>query len=292
MVRGFNPLVDPRLEAFAAFARHLHFANAAEELGMNQPALHVKIAQLQKTLQARLYVVEKKRVVGLTAAGEALAKHAADARRLADDTYLSISGGHIGPLVIAAGRGAFLYVASDAIEALSGREGGLHIVHAGNTEAIDAVRSGTADLGIVANAAIPPGLASEPLANYRQMLIVKDRHRLAKRKAVAIKDFDGLGLALPGQGEQMRDTLDRAFAANDVRITVEAEALNWDLLIKFVQFGVAATVVNECVPLPEGITALPITDAEAVTYNLIWRRERSTQAKEFLAEFQRGRRQA
>jgi DNA-binding transcriptional LysR family regulator len=43
------------LEAFVVFAEKMNFTRAAEELGISQPALHVKVRKLGESLGVSLY---------------------------------------------------------------------------------------------------------------------------------------------------------------------------------------------------------------------------------------------
>lgn len=58
------------LRYFIAVAEELHFAQAAERLGVSAPTLTVQIQQLERGMQARLFQ-RTKRSVALTSAGEA-----------------------------------------------------------------------------------------------------------------------------------------------------------------------------------------------------------------------------
>lgn len=282
-----NPLRDNQLEAFVAFAEHLNFGKAAEELHMAQPALHARIRKLQKNLGATLYVSERQRVTRLTAEGRALLDYAKAAQCAADDAFASIRGAHVGPLRIAAGHGAYLYVLPAAIEILAQREGGIATVHANNDEAIDAVRSGAADVGVIAHVAVPPDLLSRELRTYQQLVVVAQGHRLSGRESVEVADLEGMQLALPGTNQPHRQWLDDAFASREINVTVEAEALSWDLLVKFVEFGIEGTVVNGFYPMSEQLVGVPITDAPPVTYRLIFRRARHELGVELFDAFER-----
>ncbi|WP_394342522.1 LysR family transcriptional regulator [Pollutimonas thiosulfatoxidans] len=73
------------LKYFVAVAEHLHFALAAEALGISPPTLTVQIQQLERRLQARLFA-RTKRAVSLTAAGEAFLAEAQLALRQVERT--------------------------------------------------------------------------------------------------------------------------------------------------------------------------------------------------------------
>src|ERR1700738_4604446 len=58
------------VRCFIAVAKHLHFARAAEELGVAPPYLTKQVQEAEKLLQVRLFH-RTKRAVSLSAAGEA-----------------------------------------------------------------------------------------------------------------------------------------------------------------------------------------------------------------------------
>jgi DNA-binding transcriptional LysR family regulator len=64
------PVELRHVRCFLSVARHLHFARAAEELGIAPPALTRQIQEAERLLGARLFH-RTKRSVALTAAGEA-----------------------------------------------------------------------------------------------------------------------------------------------------------------------------------------------------------------------------
>lgn len=282
---GANPLRSDQLDAFIVFAEHLNFRKAAEALFLDQPALHARITKLQKKVGARLYETERQRVTRLTAEGATLLEYAKSAQRSADDALLEIRGSHGGPLRLAAGRGAYLYVLPSAVEALTTRAGGVVVSSADNDEAIDAVRSGAADVGVIAGIGPPDDLDHYKLKTFRQMLVVKHSHRLGKRKTLKIKDLDQVRLVLPPTSEPHRQWLDAAFDRREIQVRVEAEAIEWDLLVKFVEFGVPGTIINEFFSLPDGLVGIPIADAPSVTYHLIWRKVRRELAAEVREAF-------
>jgi DNA-binding transcriptional LysR family regulator len=66
------------LRCILAVARHLHFARAADELGLAPPSLTKQIQDAERLLQFRLFD-RTRRSVTLTAAGEAYIAQAAAA---------------------------------------------------------------------------------------------------------------------------------------------------------------------------------------------------------------------
>lgn len=72
------PVELRHVRCFLSVARHLHFARAAEELGIAPPALTRQIQEAERLLGARLFH-RTKRSVALTAAGEAYLSEAVSA---------------------------------------------------------------------------------------------------------------------------------------------------------------------------------------------------------------------
>ena len=280
-------LLAERVRAFCVFAEELNFTRAADRLYITQPALHKKIAALQDQLGIPLYVTnpKSKQVEALTPQGRRLAAYGEDAAKLALDALGGIVGTKKGPVTVAAGRGAYLYVIPKAIRKLAKREGGVRILAANNAEAIDHVRGGRADIGVTAFSHPPKDLRSTSIATYPQTLVVANSHRLADRTSLTTGDLDGIELALPQRGERMREYIGDSLQAAGVHVTVSAEALNWDLLVQFVTFGIEATIVNEFVPLPRGLTRIPVADLQPATYYAIWRDERASIADDLLKMF-------
>lgn len=274
-------LSDP-VAAFAVFARHMNFTHAAKELNIAQPSLNVKIRKLADQLGTSLYVKDNK-TLHLTPDGERLVQFAQDAERLAQQTLVALGGSASRRMVLAAGRGGYLYVIAETIKRLTSRLGGLKFITAQNSEAIQAVNRGEADLAVIAFDTPPEHLNFRLLDEYSQALVTRSDHPLASRKRVEVKELDGIELVLPERAMEMRKYLTRTFAANDVDATVAAEALNWDLLVQFVTYGIEATIVNEFVPVPAGYTKTPIVDLRKAPYYAIWRPERRSDAEEFLA---------
>ena len=92
------------LRAFDAAARHESFSRAAEELGIQQPAVSRYVADLERRLEVRLFE-RRRRTVILTPAGEAyqqavavgltrIATGAVSAANLADEQRVIVACGH------------------------------------------------------------------------------------------------------------------------------------------------------------------------------------------------------
>jgi DNA-binding transcriptional LysR family regulator len=274
------------LRAFAAFAEHLNFTTAAAQLHLSQPALHVKIRKLGASLGVELYERYGRGLV-LTEAGQRLAEFARDHRRQVDD-FLTALHPTSSPIAIAAGRSTLRWVIGDGIQRLVGTGRAVRVVTADRTAALADVTAGRADVAVIAHTPPPPTLRSRQLAAYPQVLVVPAEHRLAGRRRLRVADLDGLDLVVPPAGRPHRETLERHLHDAGATCQVTAEVDGWDLLVHFAGLGMGATVVNGCVPAPDGLTAVPITDLPTVAYWGVWRPPREALVRDVLATLEPG----
>jgi len=270
-------LQSDALRSFGVFAEHLNFTRAAEILHISQPSLHTKIGKLSASLGVVLYERAGRGLV-LTDDGVRLAEFAANAGRSADDFVHTLTRPQR-RLTLASGRGALLWVISDAVRRTVAAGVDVDIRPANRTLALDLLAGGHADLAAIAADPPPRHLRRRRVARVAQTLMVPPDHRLARRRRVRVGDLAGLELVVPPQSRPQRRVLDRAFADAGADWSVAAEADGWDLLVHLASLGVGATIVNGCVQAPASLVSVPITDLPPVDYWLAWRRERSAPAR-------------
>lgn len=262
------------LRSFAVFAEHRNFTSAATALNISQPSLHAKIRKLAAALGTDLYR-RNGRGLSLTSAGEQLAVFAADASARTDEFLVRLTGASItAPLAVAAGRGTFRWVIPEAIRAICHQGCRVKVMTANRDAAVTALGTGQADMAVIGYDPPPVRFDSRHLASFPQVLVVADDHPLADRRQVAIGDLSGLSLVVPPPGRPHRRALERALTDAGAIWQVAAEADGWDLLVHFAGLGIGATIVNGCVALPTGLTAIPVTSLPAISYWAAWRPER------------------
>jgi len=274
-------LESDALAAFAVFAEYRNFTTAAAELCISQPSLHAKIRKLAASLGTELYERDGRSLV-LTPAGTRLSAFALDARARSQE-FLDGLDGAPSALAIAAGRGAIRWVIDDAIRA-AGRQGRrVRVLAAGRDEAVAALDAGRADIAVVGYDPPPRRLRARKVASFPQVLMVDAGHALAGRATCSVADLAGLDLVVPPAGRPHRRSLERALLDAGAAWQPAAEADGWDLLVHLASLGIGATVVNGCVPAPDGMTAIPVSDLPAVGYWAAWRPQREEHAAGFLA---------
>jgi LysR family transcriptional regulator, low CO2-responsive transcriptional regulator len=281
-------LESDALRSFGVFAQHRNFTAAAAALGISQPALHVKVRKLAAGLGTELYEREGRSLV-LTPAGERLAAFALDSRARAGE-LLTALGGDSSALAIAAGRGAIRWVIPDAIRAASRQGRRVRFVTPAWPPAVAALGAGHADVAVVAFDPPPRRLRSRAIAAYPQVLMLDSGHPLAGHAQagggqVNVADLAGLDLVVPPAGRPHRRALERALLEAGIPWQPAAEADGWDLLVHLAALGLGATVVNGCVPAPDGMTAIPVRGLPPVRYWAAWRAQREDAVAGFAAHF-------
>jgi DNA-binding transcriptional LysR family regulator len=154
-----------RLRAFAAFVRRRSFVGAAEELRISQPAVSQHIAELEADVGIKLI---ERRSGELTAAGELLAKHVLRAQALltqgaycvralrepGTSTLSILSSGTPGTYVLPEVLGKFQQAHPGVVVNL-----GLGTA----TQVVQAIRSHSAEIGVVGAFTTAPEIEVEPL---------------------------------------------------------------------------------------------------------------------------------
>jgi DNA-binding transcriptional LysR family regulator len=261
------------LESFIAFAEHLSFTHAAKELHLSQPALFVQIAKLSQTLGVTLY--EKRgRQLALTDAGVALLAFARDARQRSAELVTELRTGMRQPSVtLAAGTGAFLYLLGPGIRDFRrSSPARLRLLHRDRAGTVEAVRRNEAQLGVAAFDAIPDDLAAQLLVRVPQVLVVPQRHRLARKREIKLADLNGEALVVPPVGNPQRATISQALDSAEVEWRVAVEATGWELVLHFAALGLGLTIVNGFCRIPRGLVTRPLRELPRVAYYLVERR--------------------
>lgn len=272
-------LVAEDLAAFAAFAQHRNFTRAAAGLHVSQPALHARIRKLEGRLGTPLYL-KQGRQLQLTEVGERLAAFANDTLDQASDFLSSIEAAPPRPVVLMAGSGAYLYLLGEPIRRFLRKGHELRLLTGNATRTLEAVREGTADVGVTALGIPPDDLDCELLAQFPQTLITRANHRLADRRTIRLKDLQDEALVVPPKDRPHRQQLERSMLDLGVRWSVAVEAEGWELLVQFVRLGIGPAVVNGFVRTTAAVRKIPVTDLPPVRYYAVSRLDRGERVDE------------
>ncbi|MDQ4215321.1 LysR substrate-binding domain-containing protein [Microbacterium sp. ASV81] len=240
-----------QLRVFEAVVAHGGFAAAARALGMSQPAVSAQLAALERTHDVRLI----DRASGppapggavLTAAGAALhgiteplfALAARAEELLADAADL---GGE--PIRIAADAPGYLMPLLAAVRRR--HPDARFAIAAGNaTEAIEAVRTGRADVGVAAEVPDERGLHRVELRTQNLVAVVRTDHPRAGGKTLRLAELAGEPIIGRERGSGTRRALERAAADAGIALTYGMTADSREAVLAAAAAGLGVGIVAE-----------------------------------------------
>lgn len=216
-------LEPKQLMHLSMIADHGSFSRAAAALNISQPALSNSMAQLERSVGAR--VLERGRQgAKLTDVGAALVRHAralqSQLAHAAEEAHLKALGGE-GPLKI----GVTPVTAANLVPQALGR---LHretpnisvsILEGVLDEAMTALHSGEVDI-VVGPVAVYPAsqdLVEETLVNDPLGIVMRAQHPLAKRRSLSLRNLRDVSWALPSERSAFRRQLEALFITAGVQ---------------------------------------------------------------------------
>lgn len=265
------------LRHFVAVAEELHFARAAERLGIEQSPLSHSIRNLEAELQVALLHRTTRRT-WLTRAG---ARFYADAKRILGEVEAAAaslrSAGTEGPETVRLALGEDL--AGESFTRLlfelehhqpPARVEVREMTHA---EAAHALREGAVDVALTLDGRREDGLVRRRGWGEPVMLVLPFDHPMAHRDSVSLRDLSGERLALPSSttcpGYLMQ--VEALFTRHETQFADRLAVRHWNTAVSFAAAGrsvalcpasfVAGATSVAIVPLSE-------TDAELVTWLL------------------------
>ena len=217
------PLEPKQLMHLSIIADHGSFSRAAAAMNLSQPALSTSIAQLERSVGAK--VLDRGRYgAKLTEIGRALVRHAhalqSQLAHAAEEAHLKKLGGD-GPLKI----GVTPVTAANLVPQALGR---LHrenpnisvsILEGVLDEAMTALHSGEVDI-VVGPIAVYPAArdrVEEPLVTDPLGIVMRAQHPLARRRSLSLKTLRDVSWALPSEHSAFRRQLEALFLTAGVQ---------------------------------------------------------------------------
>ncbi len=258
------------LDCLIALTRHRHFAKAADELGLSQPAFSMRIRHLEERLGTQI-VKRGNRFQGLTPEGETIVLHARiihDQVRALEDEVRAARGEVVGTLILAAIPTATPFAARIA-NALRSSHPGIKVrVDSASSQAIQqGVDQGRFDAGLTYSEGVSSDLMKvEDLYIERYMLLVPDALDVAGSE-ISWHAAAELPLILLEPEMQNRRILDNIFAEAGAAPQVVAETNGFIAAIAMAREGMGATVLPkvlvEALGAVEGGRLLDLVDPQA-----------------------------
>lgn len=265
------------LRHFVAVAEELHFARAAERLGMEQSPLSQSIRNLESRLGIKLFQRTTRRT-WLTGAGTRFYREARRILRDVDDLKASMrrnDGEEPEAIRLAMGEDLASEPFTRLLFQLEHHQPkiGLEVRELLHAEAVRLLRDGNADVVITMNPSPESELAqvrgwSEPI-----MAVVPVGHPFGGRDKVSLRDLSGEILALPSTAEhpgclaQMEELLVR----HEVRPAQRRVVRHWNTAVSFAATGHAIALCPvTMIHTATAVVMVPLEeeDAELVTWIL------------------------
>lgn len=269
-------MIDLRdMELMLAVSRHRHFARAADEIGLSQPALSMRIRKLEQQLGAVL-IKRGNRFQGFTAEGDIVLRHA---RQLLDDARAmrqelrSVDGELSGTLNIAAIPSALGFAARIPQRLAAAHPLIKMRLHSASSLAIQqGIEDGVFDAGISYEDGVR-GEFSILSSLYLERYVLAVPADLAPRKSgtATWAEAASLPLSLLIRQMQNRRIIDGLFEDLGQSAQIVAEANAFSTCLIHAREGFAATIVPEILldttDLPAHVVTLNLAEPD-VTKNI------------------------
>lgn len=237
------------LDCLMALARHRHFARAAEDCGMSQPAFSMRIRNLEDRLKTQI-VRRGNRFQGLTAEGEIVLSHARairDQTRALEEQVGAARGEMTGLVRLGSIPTANVFAAQVA--------GWLRAAHPGITLRIDTTSSlallqGLEDGRFDAALTYADGVATsllrvDPLYDERYVLMLPRALQVGPRTDIPWARAAELPLILLEPEMQNRRIIDQIFEEIGADASVIAETDGFTAMVAMATDGLGAAILPE-----------------------------------------------
>lgn len=280
-------------QLLTVLARELHFGHAAEQLGMRQPQLSLRLAQIERVLGLKLFVRRPR--VALTPAGEIVAD--AGRRALTDfnaavEHARLVERGQVGSIAAAVASTVMLSDLPLSLQRFrrSYPEIALTLRDMHSAQQWDALRSGLIDVSVTREVGAGRTIRCEILGRQPFVALVPATHRLAGKSRIALSELAGEPFVLfhppvaPGLHHQIRALCTRAgFVPR-----IAQEASEWYTVLGFVRAGFGVTIALDIFGTLawSGVDACELTDEDATApVFLCWDRNRVSAPRDLLVEW-------
>ena len=235
-----------QFEVVIAVAREKSFSRAAEALGRTQPAVSQTIRRLETELGTLLFDRSSKDGT-LTAAGEVVLEYARQILNLRQNTVDAVSDLRdvkFGKITLSANEHT-VFAILPIIAEFHQRFPDVKIeVRRGVASRIpEEIASREVELGVLSFKPKDPTLVSVSIGSDDLVLIVSNRHRLAKQNEVSIKDLAAEQFIAHNARSPYRKHVVETFEKNATRLNIAIELPSLDAIKRLVEAGAGVALV-------------------------------------------------
>jgi DNA-binding transcriptional LysR family regulator len=236
-----------QLQAFCTVARLGSFTKAAAALHTTQPALSLQIAQLEDSLELRLFD-RTTRNVSITSVGRELLPRAE--RTLAElsamvDSAAGLGARSVGRVVVAALPSVASSLLPEAIGAFAQAFPGISVVlrDALGGQIAEWIRNDEVDFGVTADATSDASLHFSVVGSDEMVAVAPEGHPLAKVKRLTVEGLVDYPLILMSRDSSVRSLVDEAFAERGRLVQPVQEPVYMSTAIAMVRAGLGVAIV-------------------------------------------------
>ena len=237
------------LEFLSSLARRKHFARAAEDCGVSQPAFSMRIQKIEEKLGIPV-VKRGNRFQGFTTEGETLVRHSykiVDALKIMEQEFLSARGDITGTLAIGVIPTSVIFAAK-VVTTLQTEYPGIRVKlqTAPSLSILQGLENGQYDVGITYAEGIANDLLRADALYDETFLLLTPEHFCADgAEAITWADAAALPLCLLEPGMQNRAILDGVFRDLGLVPRVITESNGFLAAMVLAAQGLAATIVPQ-----------------------------------------------
>lgn len=271
------------LRYFVAVAEELHFGKAARRLRISQPPLSQQIKKLEDELNLKLFN-RSSRVVALTEAGRLMldeARAVLSRVDLLEERMALIGGGKGGLLSIGFNEPALNTVLPRAVDRFRRKypKVGLQLHEMESTRQLRALRGREIHLGLMRPYGFDlSGLRSRRLYSEDYVLALPKKHRLSRKKRVALNDLAGEDIILFARRTNpvLHRTILDILRGHGLRAAIRQEAGNKGTILALAGAGLGVGIVPEssAAAAPAGVLFRPLAPGlPPVEIVAVWRED-------------------
>ena len=230
----------------------LNITLASDRVHATQPGISRQLRQLEDELGFQIFLRKGKSLESVTAPGAQVIARARTILAEASNIRVlaaNLRNEHVGELVIVTTHTQARFVLPAAIASLKRRyaDVGIRLEPHGDTELIDLLGKGAADLAIISTASTPPNaeLAIPIFCWDRQILLPKDHPLSRLGRPPRIDEFAGYALVSYESSLAPESSLRRAIIQAGCELKLAVAARDADLIKTYVRAGLGVGVLAE-----------------------------------------------
>jgi LysR family transcriptional regulator, transcriptional activator of the cysJI operon len=236
-----------QLKLFTDLVREQSFTKVAEKNFLTQPAVSLRIRNLEEELGTKLLERTTRKVL-VTEEGRILYEYARDILSKAEEAkavLLERQDKFVGSVRLATVHSIGLHELPAYLKQYISKypEVVLHIDYHTGDVVHRMVQDGDVDLGIVAYPEPKPNLVILPFLEDELVAICNKEHTFARREAIRLQELNDQPFIAFDEGIPTRKAIDAVLARRHIRVIIKLQSDNIEILKKMVEVGLGLSLV-------------------------------------------------